>query len=222
MKFQKYNGTIKKGHKSTLISNNFCSDPKLGALPMSTRWMFLGIVLTCGDLARDTVEMSSKQLRNLLECNRNIDGELDQLQEIQVLSYTKNEFLLNRKEKKVIEKKRKELVCPEPISSVPDQPKKSEPKFPIKFSENKIIEVKQALLVSWSDTYPKEYLDMEFKKARSWVIANDHKTPKSERGWAKFLNSWLNRGWDQYRKTLESNPPKVTVEDLEEMLGKGI
>lgn len=113
------------------------------------------------------------------------------------------------------------LVCSEPEKPIRNRPKKIEPKFPIKFSESLTIEVKQTLLVSWSDTYPKEYLDLEFKKARSWIIANDHKTPRSERGWATFLNSWLNRGWDQYRKTLQSNPPKVTVEDLEEMLGKG-
>lgn len=104
--FNKYNSKLKKGHKCTLISNNFCNDSKLGMLPITTRWMFLGIILTCGDFTQDTVEMSAKELRSLLECNRNIDRELDQLQSLQLLSYDKIDLFLNRIEKNRIEKKR--------------------------------------------------------------------------------------------------------------------
>jgi len=103
--FRKYNQSLKKGHKATLISNNFCTDAELRTLPMSTRWMFLGIVLTCGDFGDNVVRMSSKDLRDLLECNRNIDRELDSLKELQALSYEKFDLLNNRKEYK---EKRKE------------------------------------------------------------------------------------------------------------------
>lgn len=103
--FRKYNQSLKKGHKATLISNNFCTDSELRTLPMSTRWMFLGIVLTCGDFGDNVVRMSSKDLRDLLECNRNIDRELASLEELQVLSYEKFDLLNNRKEYK---EKRKE------------------------------------------------------------------------------------------------------------------
>ena len=107
--FSKYNGTIKKGHKSTLISNRFCTDAKIRALTIHTRWLFLNLVLTCGDLSRDTVELSSDQLRTMLECNRNIDRELDQLQSLQLLTWQKNDLFINRIEKKRIEKKRIEI-----------------------------------------------------------------------------------------------------------------
>lgn len=76
--------------------------------------MFLGILLTCGDFAQDTVELSSKDLRDLLECNRSIDRELDSLQELQVLRYDKIEFLLNRIEKNRIESNRSENNFSEP------------------------------------------------------------------------------------------------------------
>lgn len=103
--FAKHNATIKKGHKSTLISNRFCQDAKLRMLPITSRWLFLNLILTCGDLHSDTIELSQKSIRDMLECRRNIDRELDSLMELQLVTYEKIEFLLNRIEKKRIEKK---------------------------------------------------------------------------------------------------------------------
>ncbi len=114
------------------------------------------------------------------------------------------------------------LVGTEPKNSVPARQKKKHEMVEVRFSQETTISLKQNLLKSWSDTYPKEYLEIEFKKARSWIYANDHKTPRSERGWSTFLNSWLNRGWEQYRKSLTSNPPKVSLEEFEEMMRSGI
>lgn len=104
--WSKYNSSLKKGHKATLISNNFCSDGKLGAVPVTVRWLFLGILLTCGDHTRDTVEMSEKSLRDLLESSWSVQRALEALQSLQLLSYDKNELLLNRIEKNRKEKKR--------------------------------------------------------------------------------------------------------------------
>lgn len=113
--WNKHNATIKKGHKATLISNNFCWDSKIGAVPLTVRWLFLGILLTCGDLTTDTVELNERQVRDLLESSWSVDRALGALQQLQLLRYTKNEFILNRIEKKVVEEKRKEVV----ESSVP-------------------------------------------------------------------------------------------------------
>lgn len=79
---------------------------------MSTRYMLLGIILACGDMNSNTVRMSAKDLRDLMECNRNIDRELDSLQELQVLTYEKFDLLYNRKEYKIkeIEEKEKEAL----------------------------------------------------------------------------------------------------------------
>lgn len=108
LNFLKHNSTLKKGHKATLISNNFCTDSKLGLVPLSVRWMFLGIVLTCGDFTSDTVEMNEKQLRELLESSWSVPRALDSLQEIQVLTYAKIDLFLNRIEKNRSEEKVKE------------------------------------------------------------------------------------------------------------------
>lgn len=125
--FNHYNGHIKRGHKSTLISNNFCDDAKLRVLPVSVRWMFLGIILTCGDHTRDTVEMTESMLRDLLESSWSIARALDALQSFQLLSYTKNESLLNRIEIKGIEKKDTSTE-PEPErQAAPLQPKAASP-----------------------------------------------------------------------------------------------
>lgn len=75
-------------------------------VPLTVRWMFLGIVLTCGDYTSDTVEMNEKQLRELLESSWSVPRAMDALKEIQVLSYDKITLFLNRIEKKVKEEKR--------------------------------------------------------------------------------------------------------------------
>lgn len=87
----------------------------------------------------------------------------------------------------------------------------------IKISSGKEIKISNDLIQAWSDTYPKEFLEQEFKNARNWVLSNPHKSPKS--AWGKFLNSWFQRGWERYRTTLKSQPTKLTVDDLNEILG---
>ncbi len=57
------------------------------------------------------------------------------------------------------------------------------------------------------ELYPdKEFLKREFLKMGAWLSVNSHKSPKSARGWARFSMGWLERGWDRYRVTLQSNP----------------
>lgn len=109
--FNKYNLNIKKGHKSTLISNNFCSDSKLTILPLTVRWMFLGILLICGDQTRDTVEISERHLRELLESSWSVDRAMGALQQLQVLSYDKFDPFIREEKRK--ENKRKEKVVEE-------------------------------------------------------------------------------------------------------------
>ncbi len=104
LKWNKHNGHIKRGHKSTLIANNFCNDAKLRAVPVTVRWLFLGILLTCGDYTRDTVEIAENVLRDMLESSWSVPRAMDALQSLQLLTYEKIEPLLI--EKKRIEKKR--------------------------------------------------------------------------------------------------------------------
>lgn len=127
--WKRYNATIKPGHKKTMISNNFCTDAKLREVPVSVRWMFLGIVLACGDVGGDTVEVSDKQLRVLLESSWSIGRALSSLQSLQVLSYEEIAVFTNRIEKK----RREEKVREEKISATePKTQKESPPDPPIK------------------------------------------------------------------------------------------
>lgn len=114
-------------------------------------------------------------------------------------------------------KNKEEYISTEPKNSVAvAKPKKELVEF--KLSDSKTISVTKDLIDSWIDTFPKEFLDEEIKKARSWVLSNSHKAPKSN--WGRFLNSWFNRGWDRYRQNLKSNPTKLTLDDLNEALGR--
>ena len=118
------------------------------------------------------------------------------------------------------EKSRVEYInTSEPKNSVTDVAIISNQKkfIAFKISENKTISLSQDLINSWAETFPKEFLDEEIKKARSWILANSHKTPKSN--WSRFFNSWFNRAWETHRKTLSSNPSKMTIDQLESILG---
>lgn len=59
-----------------------------------------------------------------------------------------------------------------------------------------------------SSLYPQEYLDREKTKMEIWLVSNPQKNPKSQRGWTRFITGWLERGWEQYRKTLQTQAPK--------------
>lgn len=70
-------------------------------------------------------------------------------------------------------------------------------KDPFLFINQKLLEL-----------YPQEYIDREKVKMEMWLATNGHKRPKSDRGMVRFVTSWLSRGWDQYRRGLQSNAPK--------------
>lgn len=57
--------------------------------------------------------------------------------------------------------------------------------------------------------YPdKEFVSREKQKMEVWLAANSKKQPKSKAGWTRFVMGWLERGWESYRKTLQSQAPK--------------
>lgn len=156
-----HNPSGKKTYKKTMIPNNFCSDGKLRVVPVSHRWLFLGIILICGDHARDTVEISESMLRDMLESSKSIVSVLDQLQSLQLLTYTIVEFplILNElKERK--EKKRKELKG----SSEKSDPQKHDDKvqaemfaFPPSASKPTTRNVIAAYCDAWKIAYKVEH-----------------------------------------------------------------
>jgi hypothetical protein len=205
-----HNPGKKNTYKKTLIANNLITDAKVLALPLSHRWLFINLLLICGDYASDTVTLNEQQLNDILTARVGCENALHQLQSLQLVTFEK--VLLKKERNKEIKKERKEENT-EPKNLVAVTAKNSVETFSFKISFDKQIELPRDLLLSWSDTFPKEFIEEELKKARSWILANPHKTPKS--AWGRFFNRWLNQGWERYRTTLKSNPVKVTAEDLE-------
>ncbi len=64
----------------------------------------------------------------------------------------------------------------------------------------------------WRKLYPDpQYVPREAIKAMAWCRINSRKVPKTVGGWSRFFNGWLERGWDSYRKTIESSPVEGQV-----------
>lgn len=110
--WKKHNVGRKKSFKSTMIPNNFCSDAKLRAMPMSCRWLFLSLLLLCGDTNEDTHRLTTSQVKAMLESTSSPVKALETLQSFQMLTYSVLSFLKNRSEEKGIEVKRSELNTP--------------------------------------------------------------------------------------------------------------
>jgi hypothetical protein len=107
--FDKHQAKLKRGHKAVLISTGFLSDPKIQMLNPTTKLLFLSCILVGGELTKSQIEVSHKSL-----CfqsgvkSGSLQSQLDLLQSLQLLSYTKITPLINRIEKKGKERKVKE------------------------------------------------------------------------------------------------------------------
>jgi len=124
--FERHNPHIKKSHKKTLISNNFCWDDKLVELPLSIRWLFLGLLLSCGEVGRESIETTPKTLRTLLgQYPESIETALLSLQSLQLLTFEKSAPLeLNRNEMNRNEKKRSSQGVEKDEVPFPEKPLK--------------------------------------------------------------------------------------------------
>lgn len=217
-----HNPGKKNTHKKTLIANNLVSDAKVLSLTLSQRWLFIYLILTAGDYASDTVALTKVQLTSIVGNGVHPERSLLRLQSLQLVTFEKIEPLiteiknnlriteLNNKRKTVKTELELSTQAAGAVAVVDVE------KVKIRISMDKQIEVKKELISSWSETYPKDFLDLSLKEMRSWVLANPEKAPKS--AWAKFMNGWFARGWERHRTTLKSNPVKITAEDLEAFL----
>jgi hypothetical protein len=197
LNWPKHNGNMKRGHKASLIQNNFCSDAKLRTVPVTVRWLFLGIVLTCGDHTRDTVEMSESQVRDLLESSWSIGRALESLKQLRLLTYEKNAPLLteeNRKEEKRIEEEKTRVVAPAPQKS-PTTEKEfgCAPGLQGNLLLDQVIhQVAQPVQKSWADTYETGWLKMCLIKAiEHHMTRHGAQTVTEVTDWPKKFSAWL-------------------------------
>lgn len=122
LNWEKHNPKRKKHYKYTLISNNLIHDGQLRTLPVSVRWLWINLLLTAGDLSRDTVEISERQLRDMLESSWSISRALDAFQSFQMVTWEivkvtpppnrieENRIEENRIEGKTVSKKTKQVT----------------------------------------------------------------------------------------------------------------
>lgn len=194
-----------------MIDNRLCYDNKLSVLPVSHRWMFLGLLLECGSHSSDTVVMSERQLRVLLESSKSVVRALDALQSLHILSYTiePSSTSLIIEEKLIEEKRSKEKrreVAQAPGSD--DPPPASDQINFVLSSWNK-----------WSGKLPKAKGLNSTRKKHTAVLLREHPDEaywtevvqkiqasnfcngKNDRGWIATFD-WFIRG-DTHLKVLE-------------------
>ena len=160
------------------------------------------------EFSGNTLEIKMPILLNLLERNTK-KARTTRISSAQKVHLDKDKDKDKDKEKN---------ISTEPNKSVAVVTENSKKEIIIfKVSSNLEVPISQDLVSSWMDTYPKEFVSEEMKKARSWILSNPQKAPKS--AWGKFFNGWLVRGWERYRTTLKSNPTKLTETDMNEILG---
>ena len=182
LNWDRHNPNMKHGHKKTLIANNFCTDAKLGAMPVTVRWMFLGILLTCGDHTRDTVEMGERQMRDLLESSWSIERALASLQSLQLLTFEKVALIEEkRREKKRREEKRRDATPRAPSASprVSDVVSHYCERWKERYSSSPPISGKAAgqikrLVLDHGERRAKEFIEAYVAMPDSWFVTKRH------------------------------------------------
>lgn len=88
-KWNDHNFSKKNTYKKTMISNNMINDAKINALPMSNKWLFLSLLLICGDHAKDTIMLTERQINDILTTREGAINALERLQSFQLLTFEK-------------------------------------------------------------------------------------------------------------------------------------
>lgn len=227
--YDKFKGRADVSHNSWFrLSNRFLEDPDFFEFSADEKltWIY---ILSLGS-QKNSAEIKLNLRHAVKVCGLDqdeIQSALEKLKEIKCIAYyvtlplrARNEDVLETSSARALHNitdKTEQTDKHNTISTEPKSVAVVTPKTLISISENKQVEVKADLIKAWADTYPKEYLELELKKARNWLLANSAKAPKSNFG--RFFNSWFDRGWETYRKTLPSNTAKTSVDELMNMMG---
>ena len=198
-------------HKHWFRVNMDCNTSHgLFGLSAEQRWFFIQILCECCRKDSDTVSIKVSRFSKLCEIEESsILSAIKLLEEngtVSILSahcqstvsplsphnITKQDITIQNK---TIHNRTKQ-VCVEPKQVLVTTPTVDKKDLSF-FINQKLLEL-----------YPQEYLDREKVKMELWLATNGHKRPKSDRGMVRFVTSWLSRGWDQYRRGLQSNAPK--------------
>lgn len=191
------------------VHNSIATSESLFSLSAAQKWIWVCILAECSRKKSDSITL------NLDYASRHFDVPKKVILEtIEIL--TQNQTLTincqstdgsltleeNREEEKRIEKKRA-------ATSGAEAPVIAE--FPT---------ISQKLFDSWLQTYQDQaWINLEIKKAHAWIHANPRKAPKTD--FARFLNNWLSRGWENYRKTIKQEKKNTWLESYEAKIQRG-
>lgn len=111
LNWDKYNGSLKKGHKRILLSTGFLSNSKIRMLTPVTRLLYLSCLLVAGESTTSQIEVSHESLvfQSGVK-SQSIESQLTQLQSLQLVTFEKIVPLLNRIEKNRKEENRIEVL----------------------------------------------------------------------------------------------------------------
>ena len=187
--------------------------------------------ISLNTIARDTGWKPSKSLRVLarivsvsqIQMTENQDGTLTFLipnwLELQENRGRKIGKKMDKKAGEERSKKKEERISTITNVIVSTEPKTvqvAKPTVEFKIADNLSVKIPQDVIKAWSDTYPEDFLREEMKKARNWLLVNPHKRPKT--AYTRFFNAWLGRGWENYRKSLKSNPSAISEDSIKTLL----
>lgn len=221
-----------------MLSHSFFDDAKIRALTLTERWLFLRLLEHCSNIAGDLVETSPKVLREWLECQRNIDGVLDRLQSLRLVTWEKKtlfetSFIKRSKVKRIETNK---LVSSSELESSNaaqtsdaeslEKEKKvlaAEPEKIIKVSSpgelDKISRIQDLVLLipestrkSWRELYSGDEEFVKRQLIRCWqyyAIDKPHRRPRKINGWSRAINTWLEREWVKHSLKIKPGQNRV-------------
>lgn len=104
--FFKHNPKSKKGYTHFMISKHFFNDDKIASCTPSMVMLYLFLVNLCADYSSSTVKLSETSVPPPIKLGLGLGKLLARLEELQLVTVAKNDFLLNRIEENRIESKR--------------------------------------------------------------------------------------------------------------------
>jgi len=218
LNWQKHNPNRKKSYKYTMIANNITSDPKLNSVPTSHRWLYIGIITTCGDHNNETITMTERQVNDLLTTREGAHNALSRLESLQLLTVEKISLFKNRIELNRIEENRREKNRSDEVTKSARASKAGTRGCLPDFDFDPIVKelfdtCTNAAQKAWLEAYPSvDWIVHEAKKANAWMASNPKKRPKD---FQKVFNNWLNKGFESYRKSVPS-ATKTYAEKIQE------
>lgn len=70
-----------------MILNGIITDAKICTLPVATRWLFLALLIECGNNANDTITMTERQINDILTTRLGAQNALSRLQSLQLVTF---------------------------------------------------------------------------------------------------------------------------------------